>query len=283
MAPRSEVARCRRVQACRKSSTTSQNSCGACSNIQWRVPGYDSGPCARNMLGQHAPDHRQPAFGVAAADQQCRCLDRSPLRSSETACGSRRPDQAAYGRCRAIAAVARQASAPTRLHRRSPSTKSASAPSMSPFRTISAATGTRGPSGTGPGGGLVGCSAGSRSPPGSARTVLRNRSGRACATRNPIWPPREWPDQIDRPGIQLFDEADHVGCVLRHQIIAADAVPMLRKEPPQAQRNHAMLFRQRARARRSRCGNRRACHAREPVAGYCRYLGRHRDRPCRIR
>jgi len=28
------------------------------------------------LLGQHAPDHRQRALGVAAADQQRRCRDR---------------------------------------------------------------------------------------------------------------------------------------------------------------------------------------------------------------
>ena len=87
---------------------------------------------------------------------------------------------------------------------------------------------------------------GSRSPPGSARIALRSRSGRACATRKPICPPREWPSRSTGPAFSSSMKPMTSADVLRHQIVAADPVPMLRKEPPQAQRNHAMLFRQRA-------------------------------------
>ena len=52
------------------------------------------------------------------------------------------------------------------------------------------------------------------------------------------------PHQIDRPHIQAFYEADDVVDMLGHQIVVADAVPRLRKEPPQAQRHHAVFFRE---------------------------------------
>jgi hypothetical protein len=38
------------------------------------------------------------------------------------------------------------------------------------------------------------------------------------------------PHQIDRPGIELFDEGDDDGCVLGDRIGVADAVPMLGKK-----------------------------------------------------
>jgi hypothetical protein len=42
------------------------------------------------------------------------------------------------------------------------------------------------------------------------------------------------PHQINRSGIELLNETDHVGDVLRHQVVAADAIPVLRKKSPQA-------------------------------------------------
>src|SRR3954468_22005136 len=51
--------------------------------------------------------------------------------------------------------------------------------------------------------------------------------------------------QVDRFWLDLFDEGDNVGDMPRHQVIAADAVPVLRKKVPQADGDHAMLFRQR--------------------------------------
>src|SRR5882757_2859397 len=54
------------------------------------------------------------------------------------------------------------------------------------------------------------------------------------------------PHQVDRSGSDLLDEGDHVSDVLRHLVIVTDGVPMLGKEVPQADRDHAMRFRQRA-------------------------------------
>ncbi|CUT12153.1 Nonheme chloroperoxidase EC 111110 [Bradyrhizobium sp.] len=51
--------------------------------------------------------------------------------------------------------------------------------------------------------------------------------------------------QIDRRGFDLLDESDHVGDVLGHLVVVADGIPMLGKEMPQADRDHAMRFRQR--------------------------------------
>jgi len=58
------------------------------------------------------------------------------------------------------------------------------------------------------------------------------------------------PHQIDRSGIELFDKADHVGDVLRDRIGVAMAVPVFGKKMPQAERDHAMPFRQRSKHRR---------------------------------
>src|SRR4051812_7232115 len=51
--------------------------------------------------------------------------------------------------------------------------------------------------------------------------------------------------QIDRAGLDLLDEGDRVGHMLRHLVVVADGVPMLGKEMPQADRDHAMALRQR--------------------------------------
>jgi hypothetical protein len=60
----------------------------------------------------------------------------------------------------------------------------------------------------------------SRSPEGSARISLRKRSGRCCATRKAMCPPRECPmDVVARA--KAFDEGNHVGHMLRY----GEAVP----------------------------------------------------------
>jgi hypothetical protein len=51
--------------------------------------------------------------------------------------------------------------------------------------------------------------------------------------------------QVHRPGIELLDETDYVGDMLRDRIGVADAVPVLGKEVPQADRDYAMPLRQR--------------------------------------
>jgi hypothetical protein len=48
--------------------------------------------------------------------------------------------------------------------------------------------------------------------------------------------------QVYRPGIQFLKEADHVVDMLCHQVVVADAIPVLGKESPQARRDHAMPF-----------------------------------------
>ena len=58
------------------------------------------------------------------------------------------------------------------------------------------------------------------------------------------------PHQVDRPGIELPDERDHVVDMLGDRIGVADAVPMLGKKVPQGHRDHPMLLRQRAEHRR---------------------------------
>ena len=57
------------------------------------------------------------------------------------------------------------------------------------------------------------------------------------------------PHQVDRPRFDLLDEGDHVGDMLRHPVVVARAVPMLGKEMPEADRDHAMVSRQRAQHR----------------------------------
>lgn len=52
--------------------------------------------------------------------------------------------------------------------------------------------------------------------------------------------------EIDRTGPDLLDEGDHVGNMLRHLVVLAGSVPMLGKEMPQADRDQAMVPRQRA-------------------------------------
>ena len=225
----------------------------------------------RNMLGQHAPDHRQRALGVAAADQQRRRLDRFWLRSSETACGSRRPGQAAYGYCRAIAALAPQAS---RVHAPSPSIPSTNsckrAVDVAVRDHLGCDRNARPPAARGREADWPARSEASRSPPGSARIGLAQQIRPRLRHAKADVPAAGMAHQIDRPGIQLFDEADDVGDVLRHQIVVADAVPMLRKEAPQAERDHAMLFRQRAQHGIPGAEiAERAMHA-APAAGRCR-------------
>ena len=89
--------------------------------------------------------------------------------------------------------------------------------------------------------------------------------------------------QVERSGIELLDETDHVLDMLRDRIGVADAVPMLGEEMPQRRRDHAMIAASAVRAPTTRSGNRTANHARRPAAGHCRRFGRHRDRPCRSR
>src|SRR6516165_8601011 len=52
--------------------------------------------------------------------------------------------------------------------------------------------------------------------------------------------------QVDWSPIDLLDEADHIGDMLGHPVIVADTVPMLGEEVPEADRSHAVLFRQRS-------------------------------------
>ena len=203
-----------------------------------------SGPGVRNMLSQHAPDLRQRSLCVAA-DQQCRRADRFRFASRKgfavlADLAEHRKDVVAQllPRCGGQAP-------PCACRRRSPRRKPLAHPRC---RQLSLSqpwhanrgrarwrTGYRG-----------GSSDSSSSPPGSASTSLRSRSGRCCATRNPIWPPREWPIRSTGPAFDPFDEADHVGDMLRHQIVVADAIPMFREKVAQADRDHAMLFRQRS-------------------------------------
>ena len=58
------------------------------------------------------------------------------------------------------------------------------------------------------------------------------------------------PHQVDRPGVQLLDEADHVIDMLGDRIGVANAVPMRGKKVPQRNRDHAVLPRQRSEHRR---------------------------------
>ena len=51
--------------------------------------------------------------------------------------------------------------------------------------------------------------------------------------------------QVDRPRLDLLDEGDHVGDMLGHPVIVTDAIPVLGKEVPEADRDDAMFFRQR--------------------------------------
>src|SRR5262249_1814271 len=52
--------------------------------------------------------------------------------------------------------------------------------------------------------------------------------------------------QVDRLRLDLFDEGDDIIDMLRHLVIVAAAVPMLREEMPQAERDDAVLPRQRS-------------------------------------
>src|ERR1700751_3633957 len=51
--------------------------------------------------------------------------------------------------------------------------------------------------------------------------------------------------QIDRLRIELLDESDHVGDMLRHAVIVADTIPVLGKEMPETDADHPVIFRQR--------------------------------------
>ena len=85
--------------------------------------------------------------------------------------------------------------------------------------------------------------------------------------------------QVDRLRVDLLDEGDGVGDMLRHPVVVADAVPMLGKEVPQADRDDAMLFRQRPEHRIPGAEiAERAVDADQRMA-----VRRLRDRPCRIR
>jgi hypothetical protein len=198
VAARSEVTGCSRADAARNSSTTSQNSCGACSNIQWRVPGITAvlapGICSAStcQMTDSAPFVSPPPISSVGVLIDSASLLANGLRFSP----SWPISVLTLSRNCCFAAAGRRAQEPSPSM---PSTNNASAPSLSPAPIFSAAIGIRAPIGVKPDAAPSGRSAGSRSPPGSASTSFRSNSGRACATRNPICPPREWPIRSTGP------------------------------------------------------------------------------------
>lgn len=82
----------------------------------------------------------------------------------------------------------------------------------------------------------------SRAPTGSASTSLGKRSER-YAERD--MPAARVAHQVQRSWLELFDEGDHVGDMLRHLVVVAHAIPIFRKEMPQRDCDNSVMLRQR--------------------------------------
>ena len=201
-------------------------------------------------VGQRMQHLRQHALGVGAADEQRRRSDRLGIGLGE---GRAVVPDLADQRHRVVAQQLlwrrRQpfpgAGAFERVHEKLPGRRRYRRPRSSRPRPRTAPRAARGRACT------AGSSVASSSPPGSARISLRNRSGRRCATRKRDVSAAGMAHQVDRSGIELLDEVDHVVDVLRDRIGVADAVPMFGKESAASdRRDHAMLARQRPEHRR---------------------------------
>ena len=239
------------------------------------------GPGARNMFGQHAPDHRQRALGVAAADQQRRRPDRlrfalrkrlavladlTDQRENVVAQLLLRYRRQARPGAVAVDAVDDQferavdIAAPDFLQRhRHPRRRPARSRRRCRFileRRIEIAA-------------------------GFGQHQFSQQFGPRLRDAKADMAAAGMAHQVDRAGIEFLDEADDVGDMLRHQIVVADTIPVLGKKAAQAECDDAMLSRQRPEHRIPGAEiAERAVHADQRRA--CR-LGRRRDRPCRSR
>ncbi len=181
----------------RNASTISQYFCGACSNIGCVVPGIISVREPATLRCQRVQHLRQRALGVGATDEQRRRLDRLGIRFRE-----RRARVAGLADQRG-GVVAQQLLRRGRQALPGAGTFQRIHEDLEP--AIDIALGDDRGGGGNPGrerrgAGLVaGSSVASSSPPGSARISLRSKSGRRCATRNEICPPREWPIRSTGP------------------------------------------------------------------------------------
>ena len=259
--------------------TISENSCGACSNIQWPQPAImavlapgTSADSARSTAGR-LPLVSAPPMNRVGVSIDCASALRIGL-SVLAGLSDQGEDVVAQLLLGRGGQAAPGAVALDRVEE-----QSLARPRYRRLLTFSADAAIRAARCDGVGPEAAGSSVASSSPPGSASTSLRSRSGRSCGDAERDVAAARMPHQVDRAVAEFLEEADHVGDVLRHQIIVADAVPMLGKKVPQADRDHAMVFRQRPQHRRPGAEvAERAVHADQRPA-----LARFRDRPCRIR
>ena len=198
VASRSEViAQSAGAYAARNSSTISQYACGACSNIGCVVPGiiavrepFTFAASAFSTFGSVPLVLAPPMNSVGVLIASASALENggrwSRIWPISVVALSRKS-------CFGVAGSRFQAPGPS-----SASRKICRPPSMSPLAITLAEAAIRAASGEGPGL-KAGSSVASSSPPGSARISLRNRSGRRCATRKQMCPPREWPIRSTGP------------------------------------------------------------------------------------
>ena len=231
----------RRSYSARNLFTTSPNSSGACSNIQWPAFGDHRRLAARDVLGQHAPHHRQAAVvsppPISSVGVLIACA--SALRVGLALLvdlaeeGERVVAQLLLGRRRQAPPRAVAVDALDEILQRALDV--AGPDHLDRAIVFAASGGWRGRDAAASAGGVeIAAGLGQHQLAQQVRPLLRDAKRDVPAAR--------MAHQVDRLRVDLLDEGDGVGDMLRHPVVVADAVPMLGKEMPQADRDHAMLF-----------------------------------------